>query len=115
MIYTSYFAKMRKMTPEQQAKCISIARFTPKGVNISQAVYLAPAKDILFRYKQDGDEEAYTKAYNAYLNTLDYVTVAKSLQGKILCCYEKSNDFCHRHLIAKWLRNHGVECEELKV
>lgn len=29
-----------------------------------------------------------------------------------LICYEKPSDFCHRHLIAKWLRAYGVECTE---
>lgn len=31
----------------------------------------------------------------------------------IFLCYEKSSDFCHRKLFAKWLNNAGYECEEL--
>lgn len=30
-----------------------------------------------------------------------------------LLCYEKPDDFCHRHLVADWLRKNGYECEEL--
>ena len=29
-----------------------------------------------------------------------------------LICYEKPSDFCHRHLVAEWFRNHGHNCEE---
>ena len=29
-----------------------------------------------------------------------------------LVCYEKPNDFCHRHLVGKWLRENGIECRE---
>lgn len=114
MIYTSYFAKIKKMSPEQKARCISIARFTPKGVDIPQHIYLAPSKDILFRYKQDGDKEAYTKSYLNYLGSLDASRIVKNLEGKILCCYEKPGDFCHRHILAEWLKEHGADCEELQ-
>lgn len=115
MIYTSYFAKMRKMTPDQKARCVSIARFTPRGVDVPGYLSLAPAKDLLLRYKKDGDKQAYTEEYNAYLDTLDAAKVAEDLENKILCCYEKSTDFCHRHLVAKWLNENGYACEELKI
>lgn len=113
MIYTSYFAKMRKMTPEQQAQCVSIARFKPRGVKMPEYQRVAPEKEILFQYKQDGDKEAYTAKYREQLKRLNPSVVATTLDGKILCCYEKSSDFCHRHILAEWLRQHDIECEEL--
>ena len=30
-----------------------------------------------------------------------------------LLCYEESEEFCHRHLVAKWLRDFGYEVKEL--
>ena len=31
----------------------------------------------------------------------------------VLLCYEKSGDFCHRHLVANWLSdNLGIEVKE---
>jgi uncharacterized protein (DUF488 family) len=39
--------------------------------------------------------------------------VAQALEGKVLLCYEKSGDFCHRHLVAEWLRRYGYEVKEL--
>ena len=29
-----------------------------------------------------------------------------------LMCYEKPSDFCHRHLVANWLNENGIECKE---
>jgi hypothetical protein len=29
-----------------------------------------------------------------------------------LVCYEKPEDFCHRHLVAEWLKKFGYCCEE---
>ena len=113
MIYTSYFAKMRRMTPEQQANCVSIARFAPKNINIPSYLKVAPSKEILFRYKRDGDQEVYRTSYSWQLDRLNADKIAADLDGKILLCYEKSEDFCHRHILANWLNSHGYKCKEL--
>ena len=115
MIYTSYFAKMRKFTKEQLDACICIARYQPHGVNLLSYEYVAPEVQILRKYKCEKDQEAYIKAYNQQLSRLDVHQVAKDLDGKICICYEKSEDFCHRHLLAEWLRDAGYECEELTI
>ena len=33
---------------------------------------------------------------------------------KFFICYEKPDDFCHRHLAADWMRKAGIPCEEWK-
>lgn len=53
MIYTSYFAKIRKM-PENVVP-VSISQWPPKGYSGLQCKDLAPTKDILMEYK-DSDE-----------------------------------------------------------
>ena len=30
----------------------------------------------------------------------------------VLLCYERPTDFCHRHLVSAWFREHGIECKE---
>lgn len=30
-----------------------------------------------------------------------------------MICFEKPTDFCHRHLVAKWLQFYGYEVKEL--
>ena len=47
------------------------------------------------------------------LDKLNPHVVAKDLNNKVLLCYEKSTDFCHRHIVAAWLRHYGYEAEEL--
>jgi uncharacterized protein (DUF488 family) len=42
--------------------------------------------------------------YAETLSKLDPATVYSELgESAILLCYERSEEFCHRHLVAKWL------------
>ena len=115
MIYTSYFANWRKFPKEY--KVVSISRFSPKyfdGINFD---ILSPSKDLLSRYKNGIiTEEEYTKEFTEYLSKLDKANIISMLnsigENLILCCYEKPTDFCHRHLVSAWLRNHGISCRE---
>lgn len=123
MIYTSYFAKLKSL-PENIIP-ISICAKTPDWFKGLAYKKLAPGYDILMKYKSDGDEESYTKKYREQvLNNLNASRVVFEL-GTLadknetffsydicLLCYEKSSDFCHRHLVAEWLRSFGYECEE---
>ena len=56
----------------------------------------------------------YTKTFHErVLNKLDPRQVAQELSDDaVLMCYEKSGDFCHRHLVADWLRTAGIAVEE---
>ena len=48
------------------------------------------------------------------LSQLDPKKVYEELDGKILLCYEKETDFCHRFLVASWLEfNLGIEVKEI--
>lgn len=115
MIYTSYFAKMRKMTPGQKLCCVSVARYTPKGIKVPVNTVLAPKADILKAFKEDGDTNKFEIAYREQLKKLDVDKVAQRAQGTILCCFEKSGDFCHRHILAEWFNSHGYKCKELNL
>lgn len=75
-----------------------------------------PTKEILLKYKQDGNEEAYIEAYHRdVLSKLSPAKIAIKYRNKVLLCYERPEDFCHRHLIAEWLKKYGFKCEELYV
>ena len=107
-IYTSYFAALKKI-PEDMVP-IAICAKPPdffKGPNYK---ILAPSYSILMDYKKDNDKEKYIKRYNEeILGHLKPEDIIKNLgilsRGKdiVLLCYEKPNDFCHRHLVSKWL------------
>ena len=65
---------------------------------------LFPTWEMLKRYKRDRDCAAYTKAYyREVLARLDPEQVFRDLDGKVLLCWERSNSFCHRRLVAYWL------------
>ena len=112
MIWTTYFAQAKKI--EDKSKLISIARFTPKGANMNAYLALAPTPEILRNYKDTGDEEAFVADFcEQVLSKISPAKVAKDLEGKIICCYEKTDAFCHRHIVAQWLEHHGIKCKEM--
>lgn len=117
MIYTSYFSS-HKYHPEDG---ISIARWSSfwKGPTFEA---LAPSEQLLIWWKslpkalQDLPEaqEHYKRVYTEQtLSRISPAEIAMILEGKTLLCFERSDEFCHRHIVAKWLREAGFECEEL--
>ena len=111
MIYTSYFAS-KKYDPE---KAINISRWPPKYYKGRSFPYLYPPADLLWSYKNGYvDNVEYERQYREnVLAKLEPAHIAEVLDGEVLLCYEKSGDFCHRNIVAAWLREAGFECEEL--
>ena len=117
-IYTSYFAIANKL-PKDLVQ-VSISLFPPKNFAGKEYKKIAPTQKILFDWKRLADKERYIKEYQRdVLSKLYEVIVYKELeelgQGKdvVLLCYEKSDDFCHRHLFAKWMSEKGFEVNEI--
>ena len=117
MIYTSYFGKLRSV-PEEYCR-ISICRSMPTCFFAKQYLPLAPSANILYEYKHTRDEEKFSKAFRSELDRLDPLSVVADLLDMagenpdiVLLCYEKAGDFCHRHIVAEWLREHRVPVEE---
>ena len=117
MIYTSYFSS-KKYKPEDG---ISIARWCKFWSGMSFTT-LAPSEELLSWWKSLSPEaretvaakQHYTNIYREQtLSKLNPAEVAMILEGKTLLCFEKTCDFCHRHIVAKWLNEAGFECEEL--
>lgn len=99
------------------SRCISISLWPPKNApNTPRMPILAPTKEILLNYKngkgtQEEKERVYEKAFRNMLARLDVNTVYAQLQkaagGRndfVLMCFEKEGDFCHRFIVADWLR-----------
>lgn len=128
MIYTSYFAKLNSL-PDNIIP-ISICGKAPDWYKGLQYKKLAPKYDFFMKWKENHDNDYYIKCFNEQvLNKLDIYTVMRDLidlaglteyigigSNKDICliCYEKSDDFCHRHLVADWLNKNGIKCEEYK-
>lgn len=118
-IYTSYFGNIRKLYVNNITP-ICIARGIPKfyrgEINQTVAPYSWMLSD---KVSRDEYIEAY---FNQVLRNVDIGQfvgqLEKASKGKdiALCCYEKPKDFCHRHLLAKWLEEKlGIEVKEFGV
>lgn len=119
MIYTTYFAKLNKLP--QSIFPVSVSLYLPKGILITELKVLAPTKEILFNYKNDKDEIKYKNDYiEKVLNKLNatelvnYLYSISNNKDVALICYESPEKFCHRHIIAEWLNNNGIDCREYK-
>lgn len=123
MIYTSYFAKL-KFLPNNIIP-ISICGKAPDWYKGLQYKKLAPKYDFFIEWKKTHDNDYYIKCFNEQvLDKLNVLTVMRDLIDLVnstenhigkeiaLICYEKPSDFCHRHLVADWLRKNGLQCEE---
>lgn len=121
MIYTTYFAKLKALPKDVLP--IAICAKPPIGYKGHSYRLLAPHYGFYSVYKETGDTEYFTHCYrDGILHNLNPVRVVADLYylaGKSYCdgdialvCYEKSADFCHRHLVAGWLCENGFKCEE---
>ena len=118
MIYTSYFANVRRLSPEIVP--VSIALYSPGWFSGLRYRKLAPTDYILREWKSNPDVERYIRLYQSdVLARLSPYSVVCDLmvmsEGKdvALLCYEKPDTFCHRHLVADWLKRNGYKCAEL--
>lgn len=118
-IYTSYFANLKNL-PDNVCP-ISICGKAPDWYKGIQYKALAPKYWFFKKYKEDGDAEFYTLAFQKDVcDALNVSTTLLDLQklagDKIPCllCYEKPGDFCHRHIVAEWIKNNSnIKVEEL--
>ena len=120
MIYTSYFARLKDLPSDITP--ISICGKAPDFYTGLQYKKLAPKYDFFMKWKQDHDNDSYIRSFkDQVLRPLNIYNVLSDLDslsggsGKIaLICYEKPEDFCHRHIVAEWFRANHVKCEEYK-
>ena len=120
-IYTSYFAMLKNLP--NNIVPISICVKVPQWYDGYQYKKLAPKYDFFMKWKENHDNDYYIKCFNEQvlsdLNAKDVLLELSELVGfnnrhKDICliCYEKPTDFCHRHLVADWLKQNGYEVEE---
>ena len=121
MIYTTYFTKLKKLP--SNVIPISICTKPPKGYKGLQYKKLAPKYSFFSKWKETHDNNYYVKHfYEEVLNKLNPIEVLTEINNLlpkdivkcdiVLVCYEKPQDFCHRHLVADWLNKNGYKCKE---
>lgn len=119
-IYTSYFANLKNLEKDDIVP-IGICCYPPKWFKGPNLRAIAPSPDILEKCKSSHAE--YDKRYrtevlslfkdaNILLERISFISGGKDA---VLCCYEKPSDFCHRHILAKWLEEQtGIKVEEFE-
>ncbi len=110
-LYTSYFAHCKSGD-----NCISISQGVPDGYSGRRSLVLAPSWELVMKLKNGQITiEEYTTQYLAQLNALGIDAVLTELrEGDIMLCWEGKNKFCHRHILASWLNEHGHDVTELE-
>lgn len=134
MLYTTYFANIKNLPPNTIP--VSICGKAPQGWNGLEYRKLAPKWSFFSVWKETKDNDYYIEHFNKeVLEPLNIIRVTTELQVLLpyeireqmqnavwnddkfhlaLVCYEKPDDFCHRHLVAEWLSRHGFPCTEWK-
>lgn len=124
-MYTGYFAKI-KTYEEAGLIPIAICGGVPNWYKGNWYKKLAPKWAFFNEWKNGtehkGDNNYYIEHFNdEVLDKLDYkkviddLTKFGNLEKLVLICYEKPNDFCHRHLVADWFKSKRIFCEEYKI
>jgi hypothetical protein len=126
MIYTSYFAQIKKLPSDIIP--ISICGKAPDWYTGLQYKKLAPKYDFFMEWKKNHNNNYYIEHFQKeVLDTLQPTQVVTDLLMMVhnfkglnyapeiaLICYEKPEDFCHRHLVANWLIDSGYDVKELR-
>lgn len=125
-IATGYFARVKEYLDKGYAP-ISIALKQPWFLNGQVGMWgyspLAPTKDIL---ALKNNPEEYTKKYQEDIlgklepsmvyHHLKQIAMEAKTDKVVLLCWEGLGKFCHRHIVADWLKeNLGIEVKEIEI
>lgn len=136
-LFTSYYANYRNIP--KSYLCIGISRVCPEwfanndldNFMFFKSNVLAPSESLLNRIKANQiTQEQYKKEYveklyadiQKYFNCNDLGEWAKKMlecfkdtqwDGIVLMCYERPEEFCHRHIIRNILNKiYHIDCKE---
>ena len=123
-LFTGYFAQIKKYI-NRDLVGVSICGKPPIFYKGLEYKTLAPKYSFFIKYKNGeiGENEYTSEYYKLVLNNLDPKKVLEELDELtqharyvVLLCYEKPDDFCHRHIVSKWLtENTDLNVEEVKL
>lgn len=125
-VYTSNYASLEKLKAAGLIDgAVPISRGLPRwfdeDIVVRRNLLLAPSQKLLSAAKRgEVDDAAYTRAFNSQLAHFSphdvYHDLLKATGGTtpVLLCWEAPGAFCHRHLVAQWLSEAGIDAEEWK-
>lgn len=115
MIYTGYYANMRKAPEGHDYKFVSISRGNPTWFTepLADLNDLKPSWGMINLAKEHNYVE-FVKAYQAQLDQISIRDVMDMLEDEsIMLCFEGKDKFCHRHIARDWFRKYGILCKEI--
>ena len=117
-IYTSYFSQIRNFPKDFVP--VAICGSIPEWYKGLWTKMVAPKWGFFQEWKQNHDNNFYIEHFNK--EVLDKITpqdfenklkeITNNAKIVILLCYEKPEDFCHRHLVADWMNKAGYKVKE---
>lgn len=117
-IYTSYFGNYKALR-NANILIVNVARWAPRFV--TPAFSLLEVAPTPWMIKQ-ATMEQYLSSYRSILartnahQLIEKIAQLSGGQDVALCCYEKSGEFCHRHMLAEHLTQQtGVEIKEFEL
>lgn len=119
-IFTSCF-KFAKGLDDSKFFVVSISRFPPRGFKGHKCFEFAPSVRLLKEYKEGLRNDHYSYRYRRdVLEKIDVHRVFEELarlacgRDIVLCCFEPAFEFCHRRLLAHYVKEvWGYSIEEL--
>lgn len=116
MITTSYFGKLPYIKNP-----IAITAYKPKWFNGLFYQKLSPPALLVDSYKKEEiTKDEYSILYYEFiLSKLNQNQIYNEIINQFgddatLLCYEKPDDFCHRHLVREWFRRKNIIINELE-
>ncbi len=125
MLYTSYYGN--PYLDQSKVFPVQVSNSAPEGFPIKYVLkeVIPSWKDIVEPYKENLlSEVEYTVKYKKMLDSQEFAirimmeeikekASTLGLQDIVLLCYEKPGRFCHRHILAEWIKEKaGEEVEE---
>jgi len=117
MLYTTYFAKWRSIPSD--IAVVSICGKAPDWYQGIQYKKLAPRWGFFSEWKKNHNNHFYVERFNQEVlahfdakQVYDELTAITGSRDIALVCYERPEQFCHRHLVANWFRENGFAIKE---
>ena len=113
-IYTSYFDKIKDFPKDFVT--VAICGGIPDTYTGLWYRKVAPRWKFFCEWKENHDNNFYIEHFNNEVlskrTPQDFINDIKELTNNaeniVLLCYEKPNEFCHRHLVANWVNNENI-------
>jgi len=118
MVYTSYFANLRKLPSTVYP--VGISLYPPHWFTGETYEKLSPSRELLLKYKSNNCTipDYWDEYWSETLSKLDPVQVYNELQAKgtpdvAILCFEAPDNFCHRFITSHWLtQSTGIAVRE---